>query len=113
MLNRNIVSLHRDIRIINVIKSDLPRKDPRLLIVTVQPGCISSRGYTSCNTWCSRYKPPQIMKKPARSNRMPARIIFGSGTRPEPYTMALGGVDTGSMNPKLAPRHAPSAGGNG
>src|SRR5574337_1007033 len=59
------------------------------------------------------YKPPQMMKKPARSNRMPARIIFKSGTRPEPYTMAFGGVETGSMNPKLAPRHAPRAGGNG
>ena len=27
--------------------------------------------------------------------------------------MALGGVDTGSINPKLAPKHAPSAGGSG
>jgi hypothetical protein len=27
--------------------------------------------------------------------------------------MGLGGVETGNMSPKLAPRHAPSAGGRG
>jgi hypothetical protein len=32
---------------------------------------------------------------------------------PEPYTMAFGGVDTGSMKPQLAPKVAPMAGGIG
>ena len=50
---------------------------------------------------------------PKMSYPMPARIIFVVGTMPEPYTMALGGVDTGSMKPQLAPKVAPMAGGIG
>ena len=38
------------------------------------------------------------------SKKMPARIILVIGIMPEPYTMAFGGVETGSMNPQLAPR---------
>ena len=33
-----------------------------------------------------------------RSSQTPAITIFRIGTRPEPKTMALGGVDTGNMN---------------
>src|SRR5687768_13095840 len=35
------------------------------------------------------------------------------GTKPELYTMAFGGVDTGIMKPMLAPKVAPSAGSSG
>jgi len=44
---------------------------------------------------------------------IPARIILVIGTIPEEYTIAFGGVDTGSMNPKEAPKQAPNAGGKG
>lgn len=43
--------------------------------------------------------PSQMMMKPSRSKMIPARIIEGMLTRPEPYTIALGGVETGSMKP--------------
>ncbi len=33
------------------------------------------------------------------SNKIPARIIAGIVTSPDPYAIAFGGVDTGSMNP--------------
>src|SRR5687768_6114147 len=35
------------------------------------------------------------------------------GMYPDPYTIALHGVDTGSMKPRLAPKGAPSAGSSG
>src|SRR3972149_11209596 len=53
------------------------------------------------------------MKNPRISNKIPALTIDNIGTIPEPYTIALGGVDTGSIKPKLAPRHPPKAGGIG
>ncbi|MBX3732407.1 MAG: hypothetical protein KF791_07400 [Verrucomicrobiae bacterium] len=42
--------------------------------------------------------------------RMPRRITCTSGTQPDPYTMALGPVDTGRRNPMEAPMQAPKAG---
>src|SRR3990172_906917 len=58
-------------------------------------------------------RPNHIMKNPRVSNMIPALTIDNIGTIPEPYTIALGGVDTGSIKPKLAPRHPPKAGGIG
>src|SRR5687767_3405164 len=50
---------------------------------------------------------------PATSSRAPYRIIRDNGTYPEPYTIALQGVETGSMKPRLAAKVAPSAGSSG
>jgi len=58
-------------------------------------------------------RPVHIVIKPSTSKITPALSIESIGTMPEPYTMAFGGVDTGSMKPKLAPRQAPNAGGRG
>src|SRR5205085_18127 len=43
----------------------------------------------------------------------PYFTIFPIGTYPDPYTIALQGVETGSMKPRLAPNVAPSAGSSG
>jgi hypothetical protein len=46
-------------------------------------------------------------------NRKPSLMRRVIGTSPDAYASALGGVETGNKNPKLAPRHAPMAGGTG
>jgi hypothetical protein len=48
---------------------------------------------------------------PMMSNTIPERTILVIGISPEPYTTAFCGVDTGSMNPKEAPKTAASARG--
>jgi len=58
-------------------------------------------------------RPVHIVINPSMSKITPALSIASIGTMPEPYTIALGGVDTGSIKPKLAPRQAPRAGGRG
>lgn len=47
------------------------------------------------------------------SKKIPVLIILVMGILPELQKMALGRVETGSMKPKLAPKHAPKAGGSG
>ncbi len=52
-------------------------------------------------------------KMPIRSIMMPDLIILVIGTYPEAYTMALGGVDTGIINPSDAASATPIATGIG
>ena len=55
--------------------------------------------------------PTQSRRPPRLSKMMPALIIFVIGIIPEPCAIAFGGVETGNMNPQLAPSVAPMAGG--
>ncbi len=55
----------------------------------------------------------QINTPPIASNNNPACTIRRIGILPVPYTMAFGGVETGSTNARLAAIHAPSTGGTG
>ena len=55
--------------------------------------------YTNPKSGQRSLKAIQIMKKPRTSKKMPARSIRVMGTSPDPYTIAFGGVETGSMKP--------------
>lgn len=64
--------------------------------------------FTSSNTT------GMVMRKmPKKSMMMPDLIIFVMGMKPEAYTMALGGVDTGIMKPSEVDRARPTATGMG
>jgi len=57
--------------------------------------------------------PIQIIMIPIIFSQKPNLIILVKGTNPEPKTMALGGVATGSMKAKLQPIALPKTGARG
>ena len=50
-------------------------------------------------TWAMIVTPATIGTAPMTSKKTPERTILVMGIMPEPYTIAFGGLETGSMKP--------------